>query len=190
MRFFLVMETVQIMVFFFSNYRFRTGSKSKLHLKKMVLHQIIDLTGDETNNITVEEPEVEIVYENVSQETGSRIEPEDKKRSPGGRSGYRNTSLFNYKVVNDRNKYEEQKLNKYKEYLIKEYWNLHKFNRCQKIKKSKSKMLKLAYQTKGYKILTKWGWKPDEGLGIRKQGIKYPIEVEQLTHKMGLGNKN
>ena len=175
---------------FFSNYRFRKRSKSKLHLKKMVLHQIIDLTGDETNNITVEEPEVEIVYENVSQETGSRIEPEDKKRNPGGRSGYRNTSLFNYKVVNDRNKYEEQKLNKYKEYLIKEYWNLHKFNRCQKIKKSKSKMLKLAYQTKGYKILTKWGWKPDEGLGIRKQGIKYPIEVEQLTHKMGLGNKN
>ena len=73
---------------------------------------------------------------------------------------------------------------------MKEYWNIHKFNKCQKVKKSESKMLRLDYQNKGYKMLTKLGWKPDEGLGIRGQGLKYPIEVEQLTYRMGLGNKD
>ena len=51
-------------------------------------------------------------------------------------------------------------------------------------------MLRLGYQNKGYKMLSKLGWKPDEGLGICGQGIKYPIEVKQQTHRMGLGNKD
>ena len=78
----------------------------------------------------------------------------------------------------------------YKENLIKDYWELHIFNKGLKLKNSRSKMLKLGYQNKGYKLLTKWGWKPDQGLGNYGQGMIYPIEVEQLTHRMGLGYKN
>merc|ERR1712215_635366 len=94
------------------------------------------------------------------------------------------------KSLSGRKKYKKQNSSNYKEYLMKEYWNLHKFNKCRKLKKSKSKMLRLGYQNKGYKMLTKWGWKPDQGLGNYGQGMKYPIEVEQLTHRMGLGNKD
>ena len=130
-------------------------------LKKMAQHQIIDLTCEDRNTILNEEPEIKIIYENLE-----------------------------VQVIYDRNKYKKQNLFKYKEYLMKEYWKIHKFNKCQKVKKSESKMLRLGYQNKGYKMLTKLGWKPDEGLGIYGQGMKYPIEVEQLTHRMGLGYKD
>ena len=122
----------------------------------------MDLTREDRKTILNEESEIQIIYENVSE----------------------------VQVIYDRNKYKKQNLFKYKEYLMKEYWNLHKFNKCQKFKKSESKMLRLGYQNIGYKMLTKLGWKPDEGLGICGQGMKYPIEVEQLTHRMGLGNKD
>ena len=132
----------------------------------MAQHQIIDLTCEDRNTILNEEPEIKIIYENLSE----------------------------VQVIYDSfcggNKYKKQNSFNYKEYLMKEYWNIHKFNKCQKVKKSESKMLRLGYQNKGYKMLIKLGWKPDQGLGICGQGMKYPIEVEQQTHRMGLGNKD
>ena len=131
--------------------------------------EMIDLTYEDRNTTAKEELEIEIIYENLPKV--QRIEIKTRMRSS-------NKSLSGRKLSN------------YKDYLIKEYWELHKFNKCRKLKNSKSKMLKLGYQNKGYKLLTKWGWKPDQGLGNYGQGMIYPIEVEQLTHRMGLGYKD
>ena len=131
--------------------------------------EMIDLTYEDRNTTAKEELEIEIIYENLPKV--QRIEIKTRMRSS-------NKSLSGRKLSN------------YKDYLIKEYWELHKFNKCRKLKNSKSKMLKLGYQNKGYKMLTKWGWKPDQGLGNYGQGMIYPIEIEQLTHRMGLGYKN
>ena len=131
--------------------------------------EMIDLTYEDRNTTAKEELEIEIIYENVPKVQRIEIKP-------GMRSS--NKSLSGRKLSN------------YKDYLIKEYWELHKFNKCRKLKNSRSKMLKLGYQNKGYKMLTKWGWKPDQGLGNYGQGMIYPIEIEQLTQRMGLGYKN
>ena len=131
--------------------------------------EMIDLTFEDRNTTAKEELEIEIIYENLPKV--QRTEIKTRMRSS-------NKSLSGRKLSN------------YKDYLIKEYWELHKFNKCRKLKNSRSKMLKLGYQNKGYKMLTKWGWKPDQGLGNYGQGMKDPIEVEQLTHRMGLGYKD
>ena len=131
--------------------------------------EMIDLTDEDRNTTAKEELEIEIIYENLPKVQG--IEIKTRMRSSD-------------KSLSGR------KLSNYKDYLIKEYWELHKFNKCRKLKNSRSKMLKLGYQNKGYKMLTKWGWKPDQGLGNYGQGMIYPIEIEQLTQRMGLGYKN
>ena len=132
--------------------------------------EMIDLTYEDRNTTAKEELEIEIIYENIPKV--QRIEIKPRMRSS-------NKSLSG------------RKMNSFvKENLIKDYWELHIFNKGLKLKNSRSKMLKLGYQNKGYKLLTKWGWKPDQGLGNYGQGMIYPIEVEQLTHRMGLGYKD
>ena len=132
--------------------------------------EMIDLTYEDRNTTAKEELEIEIIYENLPKV--QRIEIKTRMRSS-------NKSLSG------------RKMNSFvKENLIKDYWELHIFNKGLKLKNSRSKMLKLGYQNKGYKLLTKWGWKPDQGLGNYGQGMIYPIEVEQLTHRMGLGYKD
>ena len=136
----------------------------------MAQFEMIDLTYEDRKTTAKEELEIEIIYENLPKV--QRIEIKTRMRSS-------NKSLSG------------RKMNSFvKENLIKDYWELHIFNKGLKLKNSRSKMLKLGYQNKGYKLLTKWGWKPDQGLGNYGQGMIYPIEVEQLTHRMGLGYKD
>ena len=82
---------------------------------------------------------------------------------------------------------------------MKEYRNLHKFNKYYRYTsiedneksigyKLERKMFRLSYQNKGYRMLSKLGWKPDEGLGINGEGIKYSVMVKHQTHRRGLGN--
>ena len=82
---------------------------------------------------------------------------------------------------------------------MKEYRNLHKYDRYyiytsfEDNEKSfgyklESKMFRLSYQNKGYRMLSKLGWKPDEGLGINGEGIKHSVMVKHQTHRRGLGN--
>ena len=152
----------------------------------MALHQIIDLTCEDRNTIKIkiEEPEIEIIYENLSEvqvindslqriEINPRIKSNVKRKSLWGRNKYKKLNSFNYK-----------------EYLMEEYSNIHKFNKyyrnsaCKDNEKNinyklESKMFSLSYQNKGYRMLSKLGWKPDEGLGINGEGIKYPVMVKQ-----------
>ena len=37
----------------------------------------------------------------------------------------------------------------------------------------------ISQRNKGYEILIKMGWKKDEGLGIRQNGITVPIKIER-----------
>ena len=80
-------------------------------LKKMAQHQIIDLTCEDRNTILNEEPEIKIIYENLEVQVI-------------------------YDSLYGGNKYKKQNSFNYKEYLMKEYWNIHKFNKYQKVKKN------------------------------------------------------
>ena len=40
---------------------------------------------------------------------------------------------------------------------------------------------------KGFKILSKLGWKEGEGLGVDGQGIRYPVNVHKKDNRRGLG---
>ena len=138
--------------------------------------ELIDLTIEDTNTSAKEEVEIEIIYENVP--NVQRIEIKQKRKS-------------SHKSHSGRQKYKKMYLSNYnREILTKNYWELHIFNQGLKLKNSRSKMLKLGYQNKGFKLLRKWGWHPDQGLGNNGQGIIYPIEAEQLPERMGLGYKS
>ena len=128
--------------------------------------EMIDLTFEDRNTTAKKELEIEIIYENIPKVQRIELKPRMKSGNKS-RSGRK----------------------KYIENLRKEYWELHIFNKGLNLKNSRSKMLKLGYQNKGFKLLTKWGWKPDQGLGNYGQGMIYPIEVEQLPDRMGLGYK-
>ena len=137
--------------------------------------EMIDLTIEDRNTTAKEELEIEIIYENVPNVQRIEIKPRMKSsnKSLSGRQKYKKMNSSNYNREN----------------LIKDYWELHIFNKGLKLENSRSKMLKLGYQNKGFKLLRKWGWKPDQGLGNYGQGIIYPIEAEQLPDRMGLGYK-
>ena len=138
--------------------------------------EMIDLTIEDRNTTAKEELEIEIIYENVPnvQRIEKKLRMKSSNKNLSGGKMYKKMNSSNYNREN----------------LIKDYWELHIFNKGLKLKNSRSKMLKLGYQNKGFKLLTKWGWKPDQGLGNYGQGMIYPIEVEQLTDRMGLGYKN
>ena len=100
-----------------------------------------------------------------------------------------------------RNKYQRSATFTDINYLKKEYWKLHEFNRhyrCPYIKTNKthnkvteaSGILRLDFQNKGYRMLIESGWYPGHGLGKNNQGIKYPIVYHKQTSRKGLGLRN
>ncbi|RKP12909.1 hypothetical protein BJ684DRAFT_20574 [Piptocephalis cylindrospora] len=44
-------------------------------------------------------------------------------------------------------------------------------------------------RNKGYALLQKMGWKAGQGLGVKEEGVKEPIQVNEATDTRGLGKK-
>ena len=52
-----------------------------------------------------------------------------------------------------------------------------------------SKVGILSAKNRGYRILSKWGWRRGKGLDKNQSGIKYPFKVPEQEHRKGFGTQ-